>query len=150
VTFAHIYKRFERAGKILFLVDGDHVVSYNDEGRKELIKLFGHYSKIIKLFGSEKSYAIVVTKIDQYRDLSEILEDSQDAKEIELDIYDLFCKIPTFIEIKNMAYQMPIHLYTISVDATMKPINTEEETELNQRTLKINPWRVEEIEHFSL
>jgi len=150
VTFAHIYKRFERAGKILFLVDGDHVVSYNDDGKNELIKLFGHYSKIIKLFGSEKSYAIVVTKIDQYRDLSPILEDSPEAKEIELNLYNLFCEIPTFKEIVNMAYQTHIHLYTISVDATMGPINTAEETEMKRKTLKINPWRVEEIEHFSL
>lgn len=150
VTFAHIYKRFEKAGKIIFLVDGDHIVSYNDEGRKELIKLFGHYSKIIQLFGSEKSYAIAVTKIDQYKDLSPILEDSPEAKEIELDIYNLLCEIPTFMEIVHMAYKTHIHLYTISVDATMKPINKEEETELKQKTLKINPWRVEEIEHFSL
>jgi len=150
VTFAHIYKRFERAGKILFLVDGDHVVSYNDDGKNELIKLFGHYSKIIKLYGSEKSYAIVVTKIDQYRDLSPILEDSPEAKEIELNLYNLFCEIPTFKEIVNMAYQTHIHLYTISVDATMRPINTAEETEVKRKTLKINPWRVEEIEHFSL
>lgn len=150
VTFAHIYKRFERAGKILFLVDGDHVVSYREGGKNELIKLFGLYSKIIKLFGSDKSYALVVTKIDKHADLSEMLEDSPDAKEIELNMYDLFCEIPTFIEIKNMASQMPIHLYVISVDATMKPVNKEEEVELEQKPLKINPWRVEEIEHFSL
>ena len=84
VTFAHIYKRFESAGKIIFLVDGDHVVSFNNEGKNELTKLFGHYSNIINLFGNEKSYAIVVTKIDQFRDLSPILEDSEEAKEIEL------------------------------------------------------------------
>lgn len=156
VTFAHIYRKFESAGKIIFLVDGDHVISYHNEGKNELTKLFGHYSDVIKLFGSEKSYAIVVTKIDQYKDISKIFENSPEAKEIELEIYDLFCQIPTFKEIVNIAYKVPIHLYAISVDATMKPLKKgedekgEEETEMQRKPLKINPWRVEEIEKFSL
>lgn len=151
VTFAHIYRKFVSAGKIILLVDGDHVISYHNEGKSELTKLFGHYSDVIKLFGSEKSYAIVVTKIDQYKDLSKIFENSPEAKEIELEIYNLFCQIPTFKEIVNIAYKMPIYMYVISVDATMKPLNMEEgETEMQRKPLKINPWRVEEIEKFSL
>jgi hypothetical protein len=151
VTFAHIYKKFERAGKIIFLVDGDHIVSYYNEGKSELTKLFGHYSDIISLFGSEKSYAIVVTKTDQLKDLSKILEDSEEAKKIEHEMYDLFCEIPTFKEIVNKAYQMPICMYAISVDATMKPLTiAEEETEVQRKHLKINPWRVGEIGKFSL
>ena len=39
----------------------------------------------------------------------------------------MFCEIPTFKEIVNMAYQMPIYMYAISVDATMKPLKMEEE-----------------------
>jgi hypothetical protein len=151
VTFAHIYKKFENAGKIIFLVDGDHIVSYHNEGKNELTKLFGHYSDIINLFGSEKSYAIVVTKTDQFKDISIIMEDSEEAKKIEREIYDMFCEIPTFKEIVNMAYQMPIHMYAISVDATMKPLKMEdEEAEMQRKHLKINPWRVGEIEKFSL
>ena len=92
-----------------------------------------------------------MTKIDQYRDISGIREDSQDAKEIELNIFDIFYEIPTFKEIVHMAIEIPIYLYTISVDATMKPINKEEEeTQMMQKPLKINPWRVKEIEPFSL
>ena len=151
VTFAHIYKKFERAGKIIFLVDGDHIVSYYNEGKSELTKLFGHYSDIINLFGNEKSYAIVVTKTDQFRDISLVMEVSEEAKEIEREIYDMLCEIPTFKEIVNMAYQMPIYMYAISVDATMKPLKMEEEkTEMQRKHLKINPWRVGEIEKFSL
>ncbi len=151
VTFAHIYKKFEGAGKIIFLVDGDHIVSYYNEGKSELTKLFGHYSDIINLFGNEKSYAIVVTKTDQFRDISLVMEVSEEAKEIEREIYDMLCEIPTFKEIVNMAYQMPIYMYAISVDATMKPLKMEEEkTEMQRKHLKINPWRVGEIEKFSL
>jgi hypothetical protein len=151
VTFAHIYKKFESAGKIIFLVDGDHIVSYHNEGKNELIKLFGHYSDIINLFGNEKSYSIVVTKIDQFKDLSRILENSDEAKKIEREIYDMFCEISTFKEIVNMAYQVPIYMYTISVDATMKPLTMEKgETEVKQECPKINPWRVGEIGEFSL
>jgi hypothetical protein len=150
VTFAHIYKKFERAGKIIFLVDGDHIVSYYNEGKSELTKLFGHYSDIINLFGNEKSYAIVVTKTDQFRDISLIMEVSEEAKEIEREIYDMLCEIPTFKEIVNMAYQMPIYMYAISVDATMKPLIMEEDEEIQRKHLKINPWRVGEIEKFSL
>jgi hypothetical protein len=151
VTFAHIYKKFESAGKIIFLVDGDHIVSYHNEGKNELTRLFSHYSDIISLFGSEKSYAIVVTKTDQLKDLSRILEDSEEATKIEHEMYDLFCEIPTFKEIVNKAYQMPICMYAISVDATMKPLTiAEEETEVQRKHLKINPWRVGEIGKFSL
>jgi hypothetical protein len=151
VTFAHIYKKFESAGKIVFLVDGDHIVSYHNGGKNELTKLFGHYSDIINLFGSEKSYAIVMTKTDQFKDISTIMEDSEDAQKIEREIYDIFCEIPTFKEIVNMASQMPIYMYAISVDATMKPLKMEEEeTEMQRKHLKINPWRVGEIEKFSL
>ena len=50
-----------------------------------------------------------------------------------------------------MASQMPIYMYAISVDATMKPLKMEEEeTEMQRKHLKINPWRVGEIENFSL
>ena len=116
-----------------------------------MTKLFGHYSDIINLFGSEKSYAIVMTKTDQFKDISTIMEDSEDAQKIEREIYDIFCEIPTFKEIVNMASQMPIYMYAISVDATMKPLKMEEEeTEMQRKHLKINPWRVGEIEKFSL
>lgn len=150
VTFAHIYKKFESAGKIIFLVDGDHLVSYHTEGKSELTKLFGHYSDIINLFGNEKSYAIVVTKTDQFKDISIIMENSEEAKKIEREIYDLLFEISTFKEIVNMAYKMPIYMYAISVDATLKPLTSEEEEmEAQRRPLKINPWRVGEIGEFS-
>lgn len=149
ITFAHIYKKFEGAGKIIFLVDGNHIVSYSNGGKNELMKLFGHYSRIIKLFGDKKSYAIVVTKTDQFSDLSTILETSEEAKEIERNIYEIFCKISTFKEITNMASKVPIYMYAISIDATMKPFNLkEDERDILTKYLKINPWEVVEIEKF--
>lgn len=149
VTFAHIYNRFESAGKIIFLVDGDHIISYFNEGKNELTKIFGHYADIIKLFGDEKEYAIVVTKVDQFKDISALLENSNEAREIEREIYDLFCEVYTFKEIVHMAYRMPIYMYAISVDATKRPLTVEAEEEAQSRRLKINPWRVGEIGEFS-
>lgn len=150
VTFAHIYKKFESAGKIIFLVDGDHIVDYHKGGKNNLTRLFGHYSAIINIFGNEKSYAIVVTKTDMFKDLSKIMEDSKEARDIENEIYELFCEISTFKEIVNMAYQVPIYMYTVSVDATMRPVILESgDTEIQQEYPKINPWRVGEIGKFS-
>lgn len=151
VTFAYIYKKFESAGKIIFLVDGDHIVDFhNGSGKNDLTRLFGHYSDIINIFGNEKSYAIVVTKTDKFKDLSKIMEDSIEAKEIEQEIYGMLCNITTFKEIVNMADQVPIYMYTVSVDATMKPLTLENENTEGQREYpKINPWRVGEIGKFS-
>jgi hypothetical protein len=150
IAFAYVYRRFESAGKIIFLVDGDYVATYHNGGRDELTRLFGHYANIINLFGKEKSYSIVVTKIDQYKDLSKIIENSEEAESIEREIYDLFCEITTFKEIMNMASQMPIYMYTVSVDATMKPLTMKSgSSEDDLKRLKINPWRVGEIGKFS-
>jgi len=157
VTFAHIYKKFESAGKIIFLVDGDHIVNYHNGGKNDLTRLFGHYSDVINIFGNEKSYAIVVTKIDMYTDLSKIIEDSNEAKGVEQEIYNILCEITTFKEIVNMSYQIPIYMYTVSVDATMKPLLPlhtpptleDENTETQREYPKINPWRVGEIGKFS-
>lgn len=152
IIFACIYKRFESAGKIIFLVDGDYVVDFhkdNNNGKNHLIKLFSNYADIINKLGNEKSYAIVVTKTDKFENLSNILENSNEAKAIEHKIFDMFCEIPTFKEIVHMANRTPIYLYTVSVDATMEPHIKDEDTETPQKSLKIYPWRVGEIEKFS-
>lgn len=152
IIFVYVYKRFENAGKIIFLVDGDHVTNYRKDGenngKNKLIELFGKYSKIINKFGNEKSYAIVVTKIDKFDNISNILEDSIEAKAIEHTIYDMFCEIDPFMEIVHMADKTSIYLYVVSVDATKEP-HMGEDTETQVKCLKINPWRVGEIERFS-
>lgn len=153
IIFTFIYRRFESAGKIIFLVDGDHIVNYHKDGdikgKNELIKLFGRYSKIISKFGNEKSYAIVVTKIDKFEKISDTLEDSIEAKAIEHKIYDLFCEIDTFKEIVHMVDKTSIYLYVVSVDANLEPHIVGEDTETQGKNLKIHPWRVGEIEKFS-
>lgn len=151
VVFAHIYKSLVNAGKIIFLVDGDHIVNFHDgDGKRYLTELFGQYSDIIGTFGNEKSYAIVVTKTDKFEDLSKILENSKDADDLEYKIYEMFYKIDPFKEIVNKSEKIPIYMYTVSVDATMKPQTMESEDAGKQKKcLKINPWRVAEIEKFS-
>jgi len=151
VVFAHIYKSLVNAGKIIFLVDGDYIVNFRDgDGKHNLTKLFGQYSHIISTFGNEKSYAIVVTKTDKFEDLSQILENSKEAEDIEHKIYKMFYEINTFKEIVNKSEKIPIYMYTVSVDATMKPqIMGYGNAETQQKCLKINPWRVVEIEKFS-
>ncbi|KKH46959.1 hypothetical protein [Methanosarcina sp. 1.H.A.2.2] len=150
LILASIYKKMETAGEIIFLVDGDYLLNYQQEGRKELTRLFGLYSRLIDILGSEKSYALVVTKIDKFKDLSEISEDSEAAQEIEQEVYDLMSKMDTFREIRHRAQKVPVYLYTVSVDATLPPQLSKEgmTVEGHQRVTQIYPWRVREIAQF--
>jgi len=150
LILASIYKKMETAGKIIFLVDGDYLLDYHLEGRMELTRLFGLYSRLMDLLGSDKSYALVVTKIDKFKDLSEIPEDSAEAREIEEEVYKLLSKTDTFREILHRARKVPIYFYTVSVDATLTPQLSRggKMIEEQQRITQIFPWRVGEIAKF--
>ncbi|MCQ1536823.1 hypothetical protein FTO70_14310 [Methanosarcina sp. KYL-1] len=150
LILASIYKKMETAGKIIFLVDGDFLLSYQQGGRKELTRLFGLYSRLVDLLGNEKSYALVVTKIDKLKELSEIPEDSKDARDIEQEVYELMSQMDTFREIMHRAQKVPIYFYTVSVDATLSPqlSNGGKTLEEQQRITQIYPWRVGEIAQF--
>lgn len=150
LILASIYKKMETAGKIIFLVDGDYLLDYHLEGRMELTRLFGLYSRLMDLLGSDKSYALVVTKIDKFKDLSEIPEESAEAREVEEEIYKLLSKTDTFREILHRARKVPIYFYTVSVDATLTPQFSKEGKmiEEQQRITQIFPWRVGEIAKF--
>jgi len=149
LILASIYKKMETAGKIIFLVDGDYLLDYHLEGRMELTRLFGLYSRLMDLLGSDKSYALVITKIDKFKDLSEIPEDSGEAREVEEEIYGLLSKTDTFREILHRARKVPVYFYTVSVDATLSPqLSKGKRIEEQQRITQIFPWRVGEIAKF--
>lgn len=148
LILACIYKKMKTAGKVIFLVDGDYILDYHGEGRKELTTLFGHYFRLMDQLGPDKSYALVLTKTDKLKDLSEIPDNSEKAGEIEAEIYSLLDRIYTFREIQNLAKRIPIYFYTVSVDATLSPQASKDLPEEQQGITQIFPWRVGEIAKF--
>jgi hypothetical protein len=145
---ACIYKKMQTAGKIIFLVDGDHLMDYHGEGRKELTGLFGHYLRLMNQLGPEKSYALVLTKTDKLKDLSETSDNSEKARAIEAEIFSCLNNIYTFREIQNLAKRVPIYFYTVSVDATLSPQYSKNLPEEQQEITQIFPWRVGEVAKF--
>ncbi len=142
LVLAYIYKKLENAGKVVFLVDGEHIVSYHEGGAGYLTRLFGQYSRIMDLFGEGKSYAFVVTKADKIKNIHDVMDNSKDALNIEKEIFNMLIEIDTFKEIQNRATKEPIHFYAVSANA-LKSIDQHEEAIKN-----IYPWRVEQIAKF--
>lgn len=143
LVLAYIYKKFRNAGKVVFLVDGDHIVNYHEGGAKELTRLFGQYSRIMDDFGDGKSYAIVITKADKIKDISDVTDNSPEAKNIEKEIFEMLLELDTFKEIQNRASKEPIHFFIVSANAIMKRSGNEE-----GQIKYIYPWRIEEIAKF--
>ncbi|HET8687454.1 MAG TPA: hypothetical protein VFM18_12440, partial [Methanosarcina sp.] len=110
--------------------------------------LFGHYLRLMNQLGPEKSYALVLTKTDKLRDLSEISDNSEKAKDIEVEIFSCLNDIYTFREIQNLAKRIPIYFYTVSVDATLSPLFSKNLPENQQGITQLFPWRVGEIAKF--
>jgi hypothetical protein len=142
LVLAHVYKKLQRAGKVIFLVDGEHILSYHEDGASYLTRLFGQYSRIMEQFGDGKSYAIVVTKADKIKNISDVMDNSKEANLIEKEIYNMLTEIDTFKEIQNRASKEPIHFYAVSANA-LRSVDNQEETMKN-----IYPWRVEQIAKF--
>lgn len=147
LILACIYRRMQTAGKVIFLIDGDYVLNYHREGRKELTGLFGHYLRLMNQLGTEKSYAFVLTKTDKLKDLSVIPDSPGKAREIEAEMYSLLNSILTFREIKHIAKKVPVCFYTVSVDATLSPHLAKNLPE-QQGITQLFPWRVGEIAKF--
>jgi len=142
LVLAHVYKKLESAGKVIFLVDGDHIVSYHEDGASSLTKLFGQYSRMMELFGDGKSYAIVVTKADKIKNISDVMDNSRDARIIEKEIFNMLTEIETFKEIQNRASKETIHFYAVSANA-LRSVDQQGENIKN-----IYPWGVEQIAKF--
>ena len=148
VVSAYLYKRLESAGKIIFLVDGELIANFHKRGRGELTRLFGHYGRIMDIFGSDRKYALVVTKTDMFKELPEVAEGSKEAEEIEKDIYRMLWQIGTFKELEHRASRVPMHFYAVSVDATKKPLPLDNKEEEGRGPRQIYPWRVGEVAKF--
>ncbi|CAD6493997.1 MAG: hypothetical protein CHKLHMKO_00596 [Candidatus Argoarchaeum ethanivorans] len=139
VVPSYLYKRLKNAGKIIFLIDGDDILDFHESGRENLTKLFGHFGRIMEMLGNNKKYAMVVTKTDCYKDLTNILENSEEAEEIEKEIYQILTQLTTFKALEHRANKSTMHFYTVSVDATA-----------NCRTpQQIYPWRFDKIAKFA-
>ncbi|NLA38419.1 MAG: hypothetical protein GX882_03345 [Methanomicrobiales archaeon] len=148
VVLAYIYKNLLTSGKVLFLVDGDHMVRFHNGGRSELIDNCGHYSRIMKLCGDDKKYGLVVTKTDTFYTLNDYGREL-DAEQIEQDIYkEWFSEIVTFQEINNRALDMPIYFYATSAFRTRQPITVNSGGTGTVTPRHIHPWRIDEIVRF--
>jgi GTPase SAR1 family protein len=142
LVLAHVYKKLENAGKVVFLIDGEHIVSYHEDGASHLMRLFGQYSRIMEMLGDGKSYAIVVTKADKIKNITDVIDNSKDALNIEKEIFEMLTEIDTFKEIQHRATKGPIYFYAVSANA-LKSVDQQEEAIKN-----IYPWRVEQIAKF--
>jgi hypothetical protein len=142
VVAASLYRRMETAGKILFLIDGDLIVDFHTHGREALTHLFGHYSRLMDLFGGDRVYGFVVTKTDRVTRIKDVEETSEEAARIEREVYDFLLGVSTFHEIHNRALSVPVSFFAVSVDAMLEP--GEGRAALRQ----IYPWRVGEVVRF--
>jgi len=141
IVLSFIYRRLTRSGKIILLIDGDTVAKNDGVSRDELTRLFGFYSRIITHIGLEKQYALVVTKTDKIKSIEEISEISEQAKNVEGDIYNYLQTIPTFKAIEGRAGSIPIFFFTVSVNSMNKK---DQPTIISQ----IFPWRFGEVAKF--
>ncbi|MBP2146182.1 hypothetical protein J2129_001636 [Methanofollis sp. W23] len=139
---ACVHRHLERAGKVLFLIDGDHIVDFHQEGRRALTRLFGQYSRVMETLGRDRVYGFVVTKADRIYDLAEIDETSVGAARVEHALYDLLLEINTFNEIHNRARSVPVHFLAVSTDATLRPVGAGENNGEEERLRQLYPWRI--------
>jgi len=137
LTLAYLYKKLKDAGKIILLVDGEKIANWGrDVG--ELAELFGHYQRIISMFGVDKKYAIVVTKTDMIVEGNLVEKmDEREIEEIERKVYNrLYNEIPTFKALVHKGGETAsLEFYTISALAI-------------PNDLHINEWGVDRIERF--
>ncbi|QSZ66870.1 hypothetical protein RJ40_04860 [Methanofollis aquaemaris] len=143
-----IHRHLEKAGKVLFLIDGDHIVHFHQEGRRALTHLFGQYSRVMESLGDDRVYGFVVTKTDRIRDLAEIDETSEGAERIEREIYQQLIQISTFNEIHNRALSVPVYFLAVSTDATLKPAGAGEGNGREDTLRQLYPWRIDELVRF--
>ncbi|NYT06234.1 MAG: hypothetical protein GKC04_07715 [Methanomicrobiales archaeon] len=168
-----VYSRLQRAGKVIFLIDGEKIVRTR-EGTGKLTREFGEYVKTLmdleggrmfRLFGGNKKYALAVTKTDivarmhpEIHDylrsrgltkLSEINDHSSEAEVLEGRIFGVLDRILVFKNLVNIMNDLSFTFVAVSVDATAEPFATGEtgaEEDVSPRQLA--PWRFGEIFKF--
>ena len=174
VILITMYGNFLRAGKVIFLVDGEKITG-SRRRQAQLAREFGGYMKTLidlenrrsmKFFNPNKKYALVVTKTDLLfwknreiknqilsmgaEKLSGIDERSRNAAEIEKKIFSILSTNTVFKNLVNMMNDISMYFVAVSVDATSEPFPTEEgfEDEISPKGLA--PWRFTEIIRFGL
>ncbi|MDD4126709.1 MAG: hypothetical protein PHV39_03360, partial [Methanomicrobium sp.] len=150
VILATMYGNFLKAGKVIFLIDGEKITD-NRKGHSQLAREFGGYMKTLidlegknyfGLFSSNKKYALVVTKADlvfwknkeiknliqsmNASKLSDIPERSKEALAIEKSLFDILSSNMVFKNLVNMMNDISMYFIAVSVDATAEPFPTEE------------------------
>jgi hypothetical protein len=169
-----VYARLQRAGKVIFLIDGEKIVNSRD-GTAKLAREFGEYvktlidlegGKILRLFGGSKKYALTVTKTDlivrlhpALRDLmrdfdaeklSDIDERSREADAIEGRLYSILEDLLIFRNLVNMMNDLSFNFIAVSVDATAAPLvgNGNDDAAQEAAPRQLAPWRFTEIFRF--
>ncbi|QYZ78842.1 hypothetical protein E2N92_05060 [Methanofollis formosanus] len=143
-----VHRHLETAGKVLFLIDGDHIVGFHQDGRRALTHLFGQYSRVMEALGDDRVYGFVVTKTDRIRDLAEVDDASEGAERIEREIYQQLIQISTFNEIHNRALSVPVYFLAVSTDATLRPAGAGEGNGREEVLRQLYPWRIGELARF--
>jgi len=136
LTLAYLYRKLKDAGKIILLVDGENIANWEEDIGK-LAELFGHYQRIISMFGVDKKYAIVVTKTDTFEGNLVERMDEREIEEIERKVYNrLYNEIPTFKALVHKGGETAsLEFYTVSARAI-------------PNDKRINEWGVDRIERF--
>ncbi len=174
VILSTMYGNFLKAGKVIFLVDGEKITD-NRKGHAQLAKEFGGYMKTLidlegrnylGFFKSNKKYALVVTKADlilwknkeirslihsmNASKLSDVPEKSKQALAIERSLYDILSANMVFRNLTNMMDDISMHFIAVSVDATAEPFPNEDGLEEEIAPTALAPWRFSEIFRFGL
>ncbi|MBO4355107.1 MAG: hypothetical protein IK060_00595 [Methanomicrobium sp.] len=172
VIIATMYGNFLKAGKVIFLVDGEKITD-NRKGHSQLAKEFGGYMKTLidledrnffGVFKSNKKFAVVVTKSDlvlwknkEIRNLirsmnasklSDVPEKSKQALAIENSLFEILRTNLVFKNLINMMDDISMHFIAVSVDATAEPFPTEEGMEEEIAPTDLAPWRFSEVFKF--
>lgn len=174
VIISTMYGNFLRAGKVIFLIDGEKITD-NRKGHAQLAREFGGYMKTLidlegknyfGFFGSNKKYALVVTKTDlvfwknkEIRNLlhsmnagklSDIREKSREALDLENRLFEILSSNKVFKNMVNMMNDISMYFIAVSVDASAEPFPTEEGFEEEISPTGLTPWRFTEIFKFGL
>jgi hypothetical protein len=174
VIIATMYGNFLRAGKVIFLIDGEKITD-DRKGHAQLAREFGGYMKTLidlegrnylGFFRPDKKYALAVTKTDlvfwknkEIRDLihsmsagklSDVPERSREAHAIEEGLFELLSANKVFKNLVNMMNDLSMYFIAVSVDATAEPFPTEEGVEEEISPTAIAPWRFTEVFKFGL
>lgn len=174
VILSTMYGNFIRAGKVIFLIDGEKITD-DRKGHAQLAREFGGYMKTLidlegknylGFFRPNKKYALVVTKTDlvfwknreirnliqsmNAEKLSDIPEMSREALNIENSLFEILSSNKVFKNLVNMMNDISMYFVAVSVDASAEPFPTEEGFEEEIAPTALAPWRFTEIFKFGL